>query len=114
MTTKLTSSLPKSDELNGLNAIANDLVVHPDELHVAVVVIDCAKITTDIDTDESTPTARIRRIEVITRADDKTQLRNLATRAFEARTGKTVLPLELEDELRAAFGGSDEDPDPTN
>ena len=111
MTTKLASALPKSDELNGLNEITEQLCAHPDGLHVAVVVLDCSKITTDIDSDESTPTARVRRIEVITDNDDKAVLRRLATRALEKRTGKTVLPLDLEDELRAAFGDIADEPE---
>lgn len=107
MTIKLASSLPKADEANGLTAIANQLVNDPTTLHVAVVVLDCSKITTDTDTGDSVPTARVRRVEVVTADDDKARLRGLAQRALEARTGKTVLPLDLEDELRDAFGDSD-------
>jgi len=109
MTTKITSALPKSDETNGLNHITADLCDNPQTLHVAIVVLDCAQITTDIDTGESIPTARIRRVEVIDRPEDKKRLGDLATRAFETRTGATVLPLELEDELRAAFGDTNTD-----
>ena len=108
MTTKLASALPKDDQANGLNDIAANLVDDPTDLHVAVVVLDCSKITTDIDTGDETPTARVRRIEIITRDDDKATLGRLATRALEQRTGKTVLPLEMEDDLRAAFGHTDE------
>jgi len=106
MTTKIASKLPKSEEVNGLNAITDELVDHPDRFHVAVVVLDCSKVTTEIDTGDSVPTARIRRIEIIDRPDDKKRLQELATRALETRTGKTVLPLELEDELREAFGSN--------
>lgn len=108
ITAKLSSALPKSAEVNGLDTIAPTLVSTPEQLHVAVVVLDCAKVTTDTDTGDATGTARVRRIEVIDRPEDKARLRDLATRAFEARTGKSVLPLELEDELREAFGGHDD------
>lgn len=108
---KLTSSLPDHEENNGLGAIADAMVGDPTSLHVAVVVLDTKKIETDIDTGEATPTARVRRIEIIDRDDDKARLRELSTRAFEARTGKTVLPLDLEDELRAAFGAARVDTD---
>lgn len=104
MSLKLSAALPASDDCNGLDVIADDLVANPGDFHVAIVVLDCKKIETDTDTGEQTPTARIRRVEVVTRKDDKARLRSLATRAFEKRTGKTVLPLDLEDELRDAFG----------
>lgn len=107
MTVKLTSSLPKTDDANGLHAIADRLVGDPATMHVAIVVLDCSQVTTDTDTGDQTPTARVRRIEIIDDGEDKDRLRNLAQRAFEKRTGKTVLPLDLEDELRDAFGGSD-------
>lgn len=104
MPLKLSAALPASDDTNGLGVIADALVASPGDFHVVVAVLDCKKIETDTDTGEQTPTARIRRIEVVTRKDDKARLRALATRAFEKRTGKTVLPLDLEDELRDAFG----------
>ena len=77
MTTKLASALPKDDQANGLNDIAANLVDDPTDLHVAVVVLDCSKITTDIDTGDETPTARVRRIEIITRDDDKATARSM-------------------------------------
>lgn len=107
MTVKLTSALPKSDEANGLVAVADSLVAEPSRMHVAVVVLDCAQITRDTDTGEETPTARVRRIEIVDNDEDRDRLRGLAQRALERRTGKTVLPLDLEDELRDAFGGSE-------
>lgn len=105
MTMKLSAALPASDDCNGLSVIEPALAGDPGEFHVVIMVLDCKKIETDTDTGEITPTARIRRCEVVTRKDDKARLRALATRAFEKRTGKTVLPLDLEDELRDAFGG---------
>lgn len=108
-TVKLTSALPKSDEANGLVAIADELASDPHALHVAVVVLDCAQTTTDTDTGVVTPTARVRRVEIVADDEDKARLRGLAQRALERRTGKTVLPLDLEDELRDAFGSTGND-----
>lgn len=104
---KLTSALPKGESINGLTTLASNLTSEPEQMHVAVIVFDCSKITIDTDTGEAIPTARIRRIEPITRPEDKKRLNSLTRRAFEERTGKAVLPLELEDELRSAFGGDD-------
>ena len=51
------------------------------------------------------PTARIRRIEWI--KSDKDQVALILRRAMEERTGKTVLPFDLEEDMRAAFQGID-------
>ncbi len=48
----------------------------------------------------------IRRIEVIAPAD-LTVAQQLMRRSLEARTGRTVLPLDLEDDIRFAFGQVD-------
>lgn len=104
---KLTSALPKGDA-NGLDPIASKLVSHPKDMYVALVIMDCKKVTVDNDTGEAIPTARIRRIEAILPDDIKTA-RRLFERALEKRTGRTVLPLGLEDEVRAAFDLEDGD-----
>ena len=59
--TKIASGLPKGDG-NGLNALARALIDSPQDIHVVVALIDCKKTTTDNDTGEVEPTARIRRI----------------------------------------------------
>jgi hypothetical protein len=108
VTVKIAGRAPDG-EGNGLTAIAQALIDNPAEMHVVIAIVDCSKTTTDHDKDEVIPTARVRRIEVVDDKDDGKRLRDLMQRAFERRTGKTVLPLELEDELRAAFGDGDDD-----
>lgn len=103
--TNLANALP-AGEGNGLTAIARQLIDSPHDIHVAVILIDCKKITTDNDTGEIVPTARIRRVEPITGADRDLAAKMLR-RALETRTGKTVLPFDLEEDLRAAFGNID-------
>lgn len=103
--TKLASGLPKGDG-NGLDALARNLIDTPHEVHVVVALVDCKKITTDNDDGTVEPTARIRRIEVISEAD-KDLAAKMLRRALEKRTGKTVLPFDLEEDLRAAFGNID-------
>ena len=49
--------------------------------------------------------ARIRRIEPI--KADRDQVAKIMRRALEERTGKTVLPFDLEEDMRAAFEGID-------
>ena len=103
--TKLASSLPGGDA-NGLTSIARDLIDSPHDVHVVVALVDCKKITTDNDSGEVVPTARVRRIEVIGEAD-RDLAAKMMRRALEQRTGKTVLPFDLEEDLRAAFGRID-------
>ncbi|MBI1758000.1 MAG: hypothetical protein HYR62_02010 [Actinobacteria bacterium] len=102
-TAKLASGLPSGDA-NGLLAIVEHLIGAPHDLHVVVALVDCKRTTTDNDTGEVVPTARVRRIEVISDPTDGQRLISLLRRAYETRTGKAVLPLALEDELRAVFG----------
>ena len=105
--TKIASSLPGGDA-NGLVAIARDLIDRPHDVHVIVALVDCKKTTTDNDTGEILPTARIRRVEVI-QPNDIGLAQKMLRRALETRTGKTVLPFDLEEDLRAAFGNVDPD-----
>ena len=103
--TKLASALPKG-EANGLAALARALIDEPAHVHVVVMMVDCKKISTDVDTGDVEPTARIRRIEVV-RPQDHAFAEKMLRRALEERTGRTVLPFDLEEDLRSAFGGVD-------
>ena len=103
MSATIAGGLP-AGEANGLSAISRELVENPERVHVVVALIDCSKITTKVDSGDVVPTARIRRIEAVTDLSDGHRLRALLRREYERRTGQTVLPIELEDDLRAAFG----------
>lgn len=105
MTAKLGGGLPKGDH-NGLGPILRELIDQPHRLHVVLAIVDCKSIHTDNDTGEIVPTARIRRIEAVTPADLKTA-EQLMRRASDKRSGMTMLPIELEDELAAAFNRVD-------
>lgn len=86
--TKLSSSLPKSADRNGLAAIAGTLTVDPQRFHVVVAVVDCQRVTLDADSGVREPTARIRAIEVVPERDEHTAA-GLLVRAYEARTGQS-------------------------
>ena len=101
---KLTAGLPKG-EANGLSALDRELIDSPSTVHVVIALIDCKKITTDVDSGDVEPVARIRRIEVI--REDKDRAAMMLRRSLEVRTGKTVLPFDLEEDMRAAFEGID-------
>lgn len=103
--TKLSSKLPEGDG-NGLDAITRQLIDAPHQVHIVIGLVDCMRQTTDTDTGEVVPTARLRRVEVINGVD-KDAAQQMMRRALEERTGQTVLPLDLENELQAAFGNID-------
>ena len=103
MSANLAGKLPEGDR-NGLAGIATELIEHPDTVHVVIALVDCSKITTNTDTGDVIPTARIRRIEPIKDPEDGRRMRQLMRREWERRTGKVVLPFEMEEEMRAAFG----------
>lgn len=99
--TKLASALPQGTA-NGLDSIATALVDNPHQVHAVIALIDCKKTTTDNDTGEVEPTARIRRIEALS-GEDLTHVEKYIRRAYEKRTGVTTLPIEVEDELTEVF-----------
>lgn len=103
--TKLSAALPGGDG-NGLTAIARTLVESPHTVHVVIGLVDCKSTSVDHDTGETVPTARIRRVEVVHGVDMDTA-QQIMRRALEQRTGQTVLPLDLENDLREAFGNVD-------
>jgi hypothetical protein len=103
--TRLVGNLPKG-EGNGLDALARKLIDSPRDIHVVIALVDCKKIATDTDSGEVEPTARIRRIEAI-QDEDRDIAAKMLRRALERRTGKAVLPFDLEEDIRAAFGNID-------
>jgi len=113
-TTKMAAALPKGDG-NGLNAIAHRLLADQltptagqdgrPHLYAVIALVDSGGVATKPDA-EWTVTARVRRVEVVLPADCPTA-EKLLRRALENRTGLETLPLELEDELNAAFDNID-------
>jgi hypothetical protein len=96
VTIKLTTKLPKKDARNGLGVIYQDLLCDPLKTHLAVVVLDTAKITRDIEADDHYPTVRIVAIEPITGGVEVGRLRTMLQRAYEQRTGNLELPADWE------------------
>jgi hypothetical protein len=98
---RISSTLPRGDA-NGAAAIAADLIAEPHRFKVLLMIVDCRKVTTDHDSGEQVPTARVRRVEAVL-PPDLPAAEQLMRRSLEKRTGRTVLPLGLEDEMRLAF-----------
>src|SRR6516165_10101284 len=101
MDISLSGALPRGDG-NGLGPIVKSLIREPERLHALLVIADCTKLVTHVDTGECVPVLRIRRVEVILDGD-LPEAERLVRRAWEQRSGDTVLPLEMEDDLQAIF-----------
>lgn len=106
MTLKIIGNLP-GDDANGLIGLGDEMLDNPTKVHAVLMLIDCKLVETDQDSGATTVKARIRRAERI-RRDDLPTAEKLVRRALEGRSGGEVLPMELEDEITAAF--SDIDP----
>lgn len=106
---KLLGTLPKGNA-NGLALISEQMVDEPNRVFAVVALIDCKKTTTDYDTGDVQPSARIRHIEVVQGEEHVGLLRKIMRRALATRTGREVLPLNLEDEVAEAFRGIRVDP----
>jgi hypothetical protein len=91
--TKISSSLPKEYEDDGLGSINKDLIDHPHETHVVIAIIDCKSITHDVDKGYEIATARILQIEPMKDPAADERARDLLLAAQERRTGRQALPL---------------------
>lgn len=107
-TVKLTTKLPQGDA-NGLADpdVIRRLMADPAQMRVGIVILNMPKI--DVDTIEGNDVGKLQvhRIEVVlddTRGD-ASALERLLMRAYERRTGATVLDEGLEGDVRAAFDG---------
>lgn len=110
----MSASLP-GDDRDGLASLARQLVDDPSQVHVVVALVDCTKITSKVESGDVIPTARIRAIEPIGTHADALEMRRLLRRAYERRTGKVELPLELEyalEEIEQAIADADDERPP--
>jgi len=101
----LSGRLPRGDA-NGLGAIARELIHKPEQVHALIVLVDCTRLVTEVDTGETIPVMRIRRAEAILKLDLK-EAQRLVRRAWEHRCGDAVLPVEMENDIDSIFEGFD-------
>lgn len=79
-------------KLNGLLALASELVKNPKGTHIIVAVVDCGKVEKDTDTGEQTPHARFRQVEVISSPGALEDARRLLVQATDERLGRVAIP----------------------
>jgi len=103
MPIKLSGAAPKDDDANGLSELLIDAVDHPKRPHVIIAVVDTGKVTVDTDTDASTPTLRIRRVEVVPE-EHREHAYAMFEAAYAERTGQETLPFPAVKEIRDGLG----------
>lgn len=113
MSVVLSGKLPRSDA-NGIAAIASALVDQPEQHHVIIALVDCEKVTTNTDTGEVLPTARIRSVEAfVGQTTDGKEAARLLRRAMDRRRhggdDQFELPLDLERALDSLSPADDDD-----
>lgn len=94
-TVKLSGKLPGDPDINGLDAHRDDLLKTPEKVRLVLGWVDVDKITEVVATGEHVPTLVFRRLELVGDADNAPpELKELALRLYEARTGKSPLPID--------------------
>lgn len=92
---KLSSKLPGGEEWNGLDDYADDIRADHTLMLGCWVVLDVPSQTVNFDKGTTTPTVRVRQIEVLTTDGSVPEvLRDVLEAAFSERTGKQMLPLD--------------------
>lgn len=106
---KLSTALPGDDEINGLDALAEDLTHDPAQLLCAVLILDVKDVRYIRDLEAHVPTLRFRRGEAWLLNDTPEEVRLAMIERAEERMGRTPLPFG---ELGATKGQRDDRPNP--
>lgn|GEM_PF-2668106 len=102
---KLSASLPKADDeyfRNGLAPHAADVVRHPDERRIAIVVLSTSKLIDNRAEHSVEPVMAIDRIELV-RPHDAAMAERLLMAALEGRTKHQTLPVFVRKDVNEAF-----------
>jgi hypothetical protein len=92
----LSSSLP-NDDRNGLGAISSALVDSPGAMQLVVAIVNCRKVTIDMDSGDNVPTARILAVEGFeAHTAAGKQLHKILRQQYAQRTGRDELPFPPE------------------
>lgn len=92
---KLRAKLPGNPDINGLDAIAAELLSSPEKVRCAFVWYDVSQIVEDVATGNHVPTIEVRRFEPIGDADAvPAEIREAVAAMADKRLGKQALPFE--------------------
>lgn len=98
---KLAGALPKG-QANGLALLDHVVNQDPETRHVVIAILSTKKLITDVDSGDVEAAMRIDRVERILPGDAETAEKMLR-RSLEKRSGMTVLPIDIEDDIAGAF-----------
>lgn len=102
--TKLAGTLPKGDR-NGLEPHTGVFVDDPGRLHAIIAIVHTGRLVTDTDTGDTSPQLRIDRVERVL-PEDATALEAIVRRAVEQRHSGATLPIDVSDDITAAFASA--------
>jgi hypothetical protein len=92
---KLSSKLAADEELNGVDALHDDLLDEPTAIRCALVWFDAPRSTRDAEAGTEVPTIRIRKIEPIGLAAEVPDvIRKAVADAYHDRSGVNPLPFD--------------------
>lgn len=89
---KISTALPGDEAINGLDALADQLVDQPSQMICAVIICDVKDVRYITDLEAHVPTLRFRRGEAWPLADTPEAVRIAMIQRSEARLGRTPLP----------------------
>ena len=101
MSVRLWPVLPKDFDRNGLGTIEQQITDDTEATFVIVAVVNQRRVTSDADTGENTPVARVLHVESLVTPEFEKQGRELLVSAHKDRTGR--------DQLDYPDGGADDD-----
>lgn len=108
---KLKATLPRGDG-NGLQRLAADMVKDPAKVRVGIILFDTVSVNSKTHDEITEAVAGIRRIEVVTLADEAFGLRSLLRAIYESRLPGCRYDDEMAEEEQLAF--EDLEPEPLN
>lgn len=93
---KLTSKLPGNEDINGLDAKVDEFLATPEKVRLVLGWVDVKEVHDVTATGDRIPVLQWRRLELVGEADNAPpELKELALRLYEERTGKAPLPINL-------------------
>lgn len=97
MTVKLSATLPKEFDANGMERLHSQLVKHPERRHVVVMVVDCVRTTVDHngEDDHYTPTVGALFVEPISDEEDVETITDIMGRVRAERIGDGTLDFDF-------------------
>lgn len=99
---KLKGALPKGDA-NGLAPYASEFVRNGLQLRAAIILFNAPNMGVNREKEIQVAELVVRRVELVMDPADAEIMHHLVMRSVRRRSGESVLPLEFEQDIEAAF-----------